>query len=141
MIFNRWLLASGAAASIVVLVFMARREIRTPTSFYVAPHSDVVGEAKLERALACRVSCKFQNVPLEKAIAQLAAQAGVSIVLDGSTLTDASINSTTPVSLEITGISLRSALRLAHEPFDLCCTPHGDEPWVTTPERFSSDLS
>jgi thiol-disulfide isomerase/thioredoxin len=82
---------------------------------------------RLARALERQVPVAVDDTPLERAIAALARAARVEIRLDADSLQERGISPETRVPLKLRGsFSLRSALSLLLDPYDLVCVPGSD---------------
>lgn len=83
-----------------------------PTPFLPAP-----GEAE-QRILASlneKTKTEFIDTPLTDAVQFLAMSAGISIIIDGVALDDEGIPTDEPINLSLTGVSLRSTLKIMLE--------------------------
>ena len=76
-------------------------------------------EAKIVAALDDKTELEFVDQPLSDVMEYLKERHGIEIQLDTRALTDAGLGSDTPVTRNIKGISLRSALRLMLGEMDL----------------------
>ncbi|MHB1038368.1 MAG: hypothetical protein ACYC35_28440 [Pirellulales bacterium] len=97
-------------------------------------------EAAIRRSLGKRVSLSFKETPLGDAIASLNNSYGVEIQLDQKALTDAGAGTDTPVTLHVSGVTLRSALNLMLRPLDLVWAVRDEVLLITTPEEMGSLL-
>ena len=70
------------------------------------------GEAAIEKALQQPVDLMFNETPLADVVKSLRERCGIEIQLDERSLADANITSKTPVTCEVRGTPLRSALNL-----------------------------
>jgi hypothetical protein len=82
--------------------------------------SETALQRRIQQRLGEPISLNLQNVPLERACADLSVVSGVSIVLDPVALKHAKINSNTPVSLAVENIDLKTALTLLLNRLSLC---------------------
>ena len=82
---------------------------------------------------------EFADTPLSDVVDYIKNKHHVEIQLDGKGLTDAAVDPSAPVTKSIKGISLRSALRLILEEFDLTCTL-GDEVLLITSKEKADEL-
>jgi tetratricopeptide (TPR) repeat protein len=69
-------------------------------------------EKKIDEALNATTQLDFNEAPLQDVIDYLKTTHGINIQLDKAHLDDVSVNSDTPVTINLKGISLKSALRL-----------------------------
>ena len=76
-------------------------------------------EKQIEQSLGRQVSLHFDNVPLEKVIEHVRNIADVNVVLDSVGLEEEKVATSTPISIGVDGITLRSALNLILEPLNL----------------------
>ncbi len=76
-------------------------------------------EAKIVAALDDKTEIEFVDQPLIDVVEYLKERHGIEIQLDNRALTDAGLGSDTPVTRNLKGISLRSALRLMLGEMDL----------------------
>lgn len=86
----------------------------------------------IRKALDKQVSVEFDDITLKEAVHQLAAQHEILMVIDESALADEGISTDTPIKLNLKGISLRSALRLALQPLELTAAVDGAVLKITT---------
>ncbi|MCH7729430.1 MAG: hypothetical protein IH991_23580, partial [Planctomycetes bacterium] len=100
----------------------------------VLSDSDRVAEAKILNALEDETSMAFNKTPLSEAIEFLKDYHKIEIHLDAKALEDAGIESDTPVTRNIKGITLRSALKLMLRDLDLTFIIKDEILQITTPE-------
>ncbi len=93
-----------------------------------------LGEIKIEGALDQTTECEFVEVPLDAAVAVLARNHAIPVVLDRRALRDAMLEPDTPLSFSIRGVTLQSALNLMLRPLDLTWTISDEVLLITTPE-------
>lgn len=74
---------------------------------------------KIESQLTRDITIRLEDVTLRDAVAGLAKSGGINIVLDSRALEEEGITVETPVSMQLDGVSLRSALKLLLEPLSL----------------------
>jgi len=86
------------------------------------------------------VGMEFVETPLKDAIQYLQDQHSIPIVLNTKTLNDAGINPDTPVTKNLKGITLRSALRLMLKELDLTYVVRDEVLQITTPDDAESQL-
>jgi hypothetical protein len=97
-------------------------------------------EAAIRRSLGKRVSLSLKETPLGDAIASLNKSYGVEIQLDQKALTDAGAGTDTPVTLQVSGVTLRSALNLMLQRLDLAWVIRDEVLLITTPEQAATFL-
>ncbi len=95
-------------------------------------------EARIRHALATPVSVDFHDTPLDVAIAFLADDRGIPMLLDTRALTEVGMRPEEPVSLQASEITLASVLRLMLRPVDLTYAPRHEVLLITTPEEEES---
>ncbi|MDZ4684507.1 MAG: hypothetical protein SH850_05410 [Planctomycetaceae bacterium] len=86
----------------------------------------------LTKALAKRTELAFADTPLVDALQFLAKSQGLKVVLDDLALKTAGINRQAPVSVEVSGVTLQSALKVMLEPLGLVAVRQDDILKVTT---------
>lgn len=89
-------------------------------------------EQRIEEALERPAECDFVDTPLADAVAFLAESTSIKMVIDVEALTEEGIATGTPVTRELSGLKLRSLLRLTLLPLQLTVVPRDDVLWVTT---------
>lgn len=89
-----------------------------PFSSTGSPESDIA-RRQIEQALKKPVSIEMADGTLQEAIAQLRKTAGINIVIDAAALEDEGVTTDVKVSLHLSGVSLRSALKNLLSPFNL----------------------
>jgi hypothetical protein len=92
-------------------------------------------EAKIEVALAEATKLEFIESPLMDVIDYLQELHGISIQIDQRVLRDRGIDSSTPVTRRIKGVSLRSALTSILRELDLTFVVRDDVLLITTPDE------
>jgi general secretion pathway protein D len=92
-------------------------------------------EKQINDRLATPVDVNYKNRPIAEVMQDLAAVTGIPIVMDGRAMADASVQSDSPVSLELTKpISLKSALNLILADFGMTFIIEDDVLKITTHE-------
>ena len=76
-------------------------------------------EIRIEKSLDRQISLHFESTPLAQVIKHIATVADINIVLDRPGLEEEGVTSNTPVSIDVDGIRLSSALNLVLQPFNL----------------------
>ncbi len=103
-----------------------------------------VGEAKIEQQLDYNTQLEFVETPLQDVIDYLKDyHGGIEIQIDSqkSNGNGAGIDGTTPVTKNIKGLSLRSALGLLLDELNLTYVVRDEVLLITTPERAAQMLS
>jgi hypothetical protein len=98
-------------------------------------------EAVIERALAQPTQLEFAEKPLRDVVEYLKNHYDIEMQLDKKALEDVGINSDSPVTINIKGISLRSALRLMLRRLSLTWIVQDEVLLITTPEEFESRVT
>ena len=98
------------------------------------------GEEAIEQALDETTTLEFVETPLQDVVDYLSNQHKVLIVLDKKSLSDVGIAVDEPLTANLRDISLRSALGLMLEQFDLAWTIRHDALVITTAESVQGDL-
>ena len=75
--------------------------------------------AEIYRALKERTNFEFVDKPLGEALSELSRQHGINVVLDARSLHRKGVDESTPVSLILNGVRLRSALNIICEDLGL----------------------
>ena len=97
-------------------------------------------EETILAALAKPTTLDFQSTPLEKAVAYLKDLHKIEIQLDTKALEDAGQGTDTPVTRKLSGLSLRSGLRLMLGSFDLTYIIKDEVLLITTKEVAEAEL-
>lgn len=92
-------------------------------------------EERIQAALSDTTEVAFSDAPLEEGLKYLEDLHSVEIWLDKETLTTQQINTDHPVNLQISGVSLKSALHLMLEPLSLALVIEDDVLKITTKAR------
>ncbi|NMC19002.1 MAG: hypothetical protein GYA33_01170, partial [Thermogutta sp.] len=101
---------------------------------------DNPAERKIASELKKTTELDFIDTPLSEVVDYLKDRHGIEIQLDNKALTAVGIDSSTPVSKSLRGISLRSALRLLLRDLDLTYIIKDEVLLITTPEQADTDL-
>ena len=102
---------------------------------------DSPAEAKIAAALTEKTELDFTDQPLSDVIEYLKAKHEIEIQLDSKALADAGVGSDTPVTRNIKGITLRSALRLLLGELDLTYVIRDEVLMITTKTEAENILS
>ena len=97
-------------------------------------------EERIKKALEETTSMEFVETPLSDVIDYLKDLHKIEIQLDTKALEDAGAGSDTPITKNLKGISLRSALRLMLGGLDLTYVVKDEVLLITTPEKAGSEL-
>jgi hypothetical protein len=101
----------------------------------------LAAEQKIEEALGNPTEIDFIETPLDEVFDFLKSEHGIEIQIDRSALDEVGINSDTPITNSIKGISLRSALRLMLRQLDLTYMIEDEVLLITTPEEAETRLT
>jgi hypothetical protein len=94
----------------------------------------ILEEIAVAAALHEPTSLQFVRTPLQEVIGYLRKMSGIEIAIDEAKLADAGVAVQTPVTIDVHGIRLESALSLLLEPLGLMWTADAMGVRVTTPE-------
>ena len=97
--------------------------------------------ARVEDALKDPTTLEFIETPLQDVVDFLKDVHGIEIQIDSRALEDVGIGSDTPVTRNLKGISLRSALRLVLKELDLTYVVRDEVLLITTPEEAEQDTN
>ncbi|PQO27549.1 hypothetical protein C5Y96_18650 [Blastopirellula marina] len=97
-------------------------------------------EQKIFQQLESETKIQFIDTPLEEVVGYLKQLHGIEIQIDNRALEDVGLSTDTPVTRNIEGISLRSALRLMLKELDLTYIVANEVLMITTPEEAESEL-
>jgi len=97
-------------------------------------------EERIEKALSSPSDLDVHNQPLKDVIASIQQMAKVPVILLVKKLEEAAINLETPVTFDVKGISLKSALRLMLGELGLTYVIEDEFVQITTPEDAGSRL-
>jgi hypothetical protein len=97
-------------------------------------------EERIKQALEDSTVMEFVETPLSDVVDYLKDYHKIEIQLDTKALEDAGAGSDTPITKNLKGISLRSALRLMLGGLDLTYVIKDEVLLITTPEKASSEL-
>lgn len=98
-------------------------------------------ERRIQRALSETTEVSFTDNPLEEALNYLEDLHHIEIWLDKQALQDEGVNSDQQVNLVLSGISLRSALRLMLEPLGLTYLIEDEVMKITTQAKADEKMS
>ena len=97
-------------------------------------------EERIYEALDDTTALEFVETPLADVVVYLKDRHEIEIQLDRKALEDAGAGSDTPITQDLKGISLRSALRLMLGGMDLTYVVKDEVLLITTPEKAGSEL-
>jgi hypothetical protein len=94
----------------------------------------------IEKALSAPAKFTFLETPLEEVAAFLGEQHNINVVLDKKALEEAGLGTDIPVTLDLSGIPLRSALNIVLRDFGLTWTVRDKMLEITASEALDSQL-
>ena len=97
------------------------------------------GEKAILKALKQKTSLDFVETPLKDVLDFLSEKHRIPIHMDLSALKEAGIDESTPVTCNLSGIPLRSALEIILDELQLKWTIHHDVLMITSPTKAESD--
>ncbi len=95
---------------------------------------------RIQQALGVEVSLDFVDAPLSEVAAFIEQQYRIPVIIDRRALDDCGLGSDTPVTISVSGVSLRSGLRLLLKELDLTYTIENEVLKITTPEAAEYEL-
>lgn len=95
-------------------------------------------EARIRAALDEVTELEFAETPLGDIVSYLKDRHGIEIQLDTKSLDEIGGGSDTPVTIQVRGVTLRSALRLLLRQLDLTYTVQDEVLLITTPETAAA---
>ena len=98
-------------------------------------------EAAIERALDTPTQMEFVDAPLSEVIEFLKDYHHIEVQADNRALADVGIGTDTPITINLKGISLRSALKLILREHSLTWIIQDEVLLITTPEEAESQLT
>jgi hypothetical protein len=122
-----------ASDSFVVETLPGKRGWGSPATIVVRRPTELAGEFEK------KVTWSYVETPLQEVIAAAEKETGRSIVLDRSSLAEEGISPDTPVSIRVTDISVRSALRILLAQYNLTFLCGSDAIRITSKLTASGD--
>ena len=89
-------------------------------------------EARIESALNAKGEWEFEDVPLKDVCEAIQEKLGIDVALDVKAIGNYGIDTQTPITRSLRGISSRSFLRLMLNELDLTYTMRLGALWITT---------
>lgn len=108
------------------------------TNLATDEESTATKQSMLDHLYNSRVDFKFDGVPLNEALNQIAVKQGIKIVLDRGALINAGVKSDTPITFSKSGIPLNSALNQLLTVVGLTYKINGDALTITTSRNTST---
>ncbi|HUT89986.1 MAG TPA: alpha-2-macroglobulin family protein [Thermoguttaceae bacterium] len=106
-----------------------------PVDFSAGSTSESESEKRIHAALASPTVFQFVETPLSDVVDQLKRMHGIEIRLDQRALDDVGISTDVPITQQLRGVSLRSALKLMLRELDLTSVVQDEVLLITTPEE------
>ncbi len=97
-------------------------------------------EEKIFAALDEPTTLQFNEETLANVVEYLKDFHGINIIIDNKALDDVGLGSDTPVTVDLSGVTLRSGLRLMLKEMDLTYVIRNEVLQITTPEEAESQL-
>lgn len=95
---------------------------------------------RIEAALDKKTECDYLDTPLKDVIDEIAIRHEIPIIINVKALEDFGIGTDSPISINLKGVTLRSALRLMLRELDLTFLIKDELLQITTPEDAESKL-
>lgn len=149
---RRNLVLLGTGALMALTFVSARRALaddltatlpaNKPSSVIVSVGSEAAreAEARIRATLDDLTTCDFHELPLDEAMRYLVANHDVVILLDTRALEEVGIGTDSPVTLQVDGVTLRSAMRLLLRDLELTYTIDDEVLFITTEEMAEENL-
>ncbi|HUT90065.1 MAG TPA: hypothetical protein VMY37_11245 [Thermoguttaceae bacterium] len=115
-------------------------EVTEPIMLDEATGEDALAAAAIRKALEQEGTFDFIEAPLFEVLDYVKKTSGVDVEVDGRALDDAGVPTEMPVTIHVSGISLRSALALVLEPRGLMWVIENGTLLITTPEEAETRL-
>ena len=106
------------------------------------PHAGPVlhgGEKAILKALKQKTDLDFVETPLQDVLEYLSQKHRIPIRMDSSALKEAGVDDSTQITCKLSGIPLRSALKIMLDEIQLKSVIHNDVLMVTSPMKAESD--
>lgn len=103
-------------------------------------HIKTEEEKRIEKSLLRQVSMHFEDEPLQSVINKLAVDSNINFRLDPQGLEEVQVDSNTPITINVDGIQMKSALNLILEPLNLGYAIKDEVLKITSLERQKGDL-
>ena len=98
-------------------------------------------EIHVRKSLNEPVSLHFEEAPIEQLMRHIAGQHGINVVVDEPGLQEVGVTPYTPVTINVDGIQLKSALNLVLKPLNLSYTIEDEVLKVTSQMRQQGELT
>ncbi|HVW03047.1 MAG TPA: hypothetical protein VHB77_21985 [Planctomycetaceae bacterium] len=137
-----WMLLAGAAIGTFAMLPLRAQdeakpeakpaEAKAPEILRFASEDEPDNESLVHEALDQYVSLQFKDLPLRALAEAVAKKCDISIVLNEQSLTDEGVATDTPITLNVSRVTLRSALKLALDPLQLRAIVDDEVLMITT---------
>lgn len=107
---------------------------------YIGPAEAFQNKETIAEKLATDIDFKFVETPLKDVVSLLQDVIGTTVLLNATKLEEAAVSIDTPITLELQGLQLRSALRLLLDDLNLAYVDRKQYLMITTPEDAESSL-
>ncbi len=97
-------------------------------------------EIRVQKSLSRQVSLHFNDAPLAEVMEDIATNAAINVVLDDFGLNEVGVTTDTPITINVEGIKLKSALNLILKPMDLDYAIEDEVLKITTTSRQQGEL-
>src|SRR5262249_19020890 len=98
-------------------------------------------EIQIEKSMGKRISLHEDHVPLNEVLQKIGTLAGFNIYIDDMGLEEENIGTQTPVTIDVEAITVKSALNLILERYNLAYTVQDEVLKITSRLRQQGDLS
>jgi general secretion pathway protein D len=97
-------------------------------------------ELRIQESLNRQVSLHFTDAPLEQVVREIAMGANINAMLDGPGIAEEGVHSDTPITINVEGIRMKSALNLILKPLNLDYTIEDEVLKITSRLRQQGEL-
>ncbi len=135
-----WGGVAGAAAMTTPYIRILTPEMAmTPESQAIIGTDDSPAATKITAALQSATEIECKEAPLREVVEQLKKQHKIEIQLDYAALKEAGVDESAPITKNLKGISLSSALKLLLDELQLKYVVHNEVLLITSPAKAESD--
>jgi hypothetical protein len=136
----RWLVAVFLATMILPAGNLWSEEPKAAEGVAVV-RNESLAEHKIRSALSDPTTLEFIETPLKDVVDYLKDLHGIEIQIDAKALDGVGVSTDTPITRNLKGVSLRSALKLILPDLDLTFVVRNDVLQITTPEMVERDVT
>src|SRR5690606_34167417 len=97
-------------------------------------------ELRIQESLNRQVSLHFTDAPLEQVVREIAMGANINAMLDGPGISEEGVHADTPITINVEGIRMKSALNLILKPLNLDYTIEDEVLKITSRLRQQGEL-